>query len=121
MYANGAAGEIAERRIALRQFVDLPPILVEGSAVTEQVRIVNLTRNGLLAHTRLAYRKGESVTVHFSRTHAVAAQIIWWCRGMFGAEFAAPIENELRDIGEWADVLDQPDLISPTAASRSKR
>lgn len=121
MYANDASGESGERRIAMRHFVDVPPVLVESSRVTEQVRIVNLTRQGLLAHTRLAYAQGEAVTVHFSYAHAVPATIIWWCRGMFGAEFAEPVADDLREIGEWAKVFDQPERIKPTAASRSKR
>lgn len=119
MYASAAAGEHVERRASPRGFVDLPPILIETAVLTEQVRLINLARNGLLAQTRLQYVTGEAVLIHFASLPAVRARIAWWTRGMVGATFAEMLENDV--LAGFGVAPDYPDLISPTAESRSNR
>jgi hypothetical protein len=92
-----------DRRIDLRQFIDMPPAIVESERVSEQVQIVNIARMGFLAKTRLHYRCGEALTLHFANVPPLTAEVIWADKGMLGGRFIDPVEIELLSRTEERD------------------
>lgn len=119
MLAQLSTAECHDRRGHPRHFVDLPPILIETEMVTEKVRLINIARHGLLAHSRLQYDTGAAVLVHFRGLPCVRARVAWWKRGMVGVTFAEGLDDEM--LAALGVPPAYPDLISDTAESRSNR
>ena len=119
MFASAATGEVVERRHSRRVFVDVPPVLMETADLTENVRLINIARNGLLAQTRLQYDSGQPVAIHLAGAPALRGRIAWWSLGMVGAMFAETLSDDV--LAGFGIALDHPDLINPTAESRSNR
>ncbi len=87
------SGELPDdRRIDERIFIDLAPALIESSAMTETVRIVNIARRGFLARSRLMYDCGTCVRLLFAGAPAIACRIVWSGKGMVGARFLEPVD-----------------------------
>jgi hypothetical protein len=84
-----------DRRIDLRHFIDMPPAIVESERISEQVQIVNIARMGFLAKTRLHYRCGETLTLHFANVPPLESVVIWSDKGMLGGRFIDPVEIAL--------------------------
>ncbi len=83
---------LGDRRIDERIFIDLAPALIEGAAMTETVRIVNIARRGFLARSRLVYDCGTCVKLLFAETPAISCRIVWSGKGMVGARFLEPVD-----------------------------
>lgn len=83
---------LADRRDDERHFIDLAPALIEGAAMTETVRIVNIARRGFLARSRLHYDCGTRVKLVFADRAPIACRIMWSGKGMVGARFMEPVD-----------------------------
>jgi hypothetical protein len=81
-----------DRRANDRVFIDLAPAQIEGSAMTETVRIVNIARHGFLARSRLSYDCGTRVKLVFADIAPIACRIMWSGKGMVGARFIEPVD-----------------------------
>lgn len=81
-----------DSRIDERQFIDLAPALIEGAAMTETVKIVNVARRGFLARSRLLYDCGTRVKLVFAALPPIACRIVWSGKGMVGARFMEPVD-----------------------------
>lgn len=81
-----------DRRVDLRYFVNLPPVLLESESMAEHVQVVNIARRGFLAKTRLAYRTGDVVFLHLEHPGRLEARVIWCKNGMVGGQFTEAIE-----------------------------
>jgi len=104
-----------DRRIDLRQYVDLPLVLMEGAHGSENVQILNIARRGFLVRTMRHYRTNDTVLLHFAGGNPCEARIVWCAKGMVGGRFVEGFD---------LDRLDQPvhpERSSPTAESRSNR
>lgn len=85
---------LADRRIDERQFTDLAPAVIEGPAMSESVRLVNIAVRGFLARSRLSYDCGTRVRLLFPDLAPIACRIVWSGKGMVGARFLEPVDLE---------------------------
>ena len=92
--ARNSSDLLADRRDDERVFLDLAPALIEGSAMTETVQIVNIARRGFLARSRLIYDCGMRVRLMFPDLPPIACRIVWSGKGMVGARFLEPVDLE---------------------------
>lgn len=104
-----------DRRLDLRQYVDLPPILMACGEVSEKVQVVNIARRGFLARAMRLYRTNDRVALHFPDGEPCEARVVWCAKGLVGGRFVEGFDIErIHSLGH-------PDRNSPTPASRSNR
>ncbi len=69
-------------------------VFVESEIFGEYVQIVNLARRGFLARTRVCYKTGAKICIHFPDLGALAATVVWAANWQVGGSFDEPIEEQ---------------------------
>jgi DDE superfamily endonuclease len=89
-----ASVDASERRYEDRVAVKPTTVTVHSDIFSQQVIILNVTRMGFLAKSRLRYKLDEWLTLHMPLIGPINARAAWFADGMLGARFISAIDDD---------------------------
>jgi hypothetical protein len=96
-----------DRRVDQRFSGRFRTVFIESAIFGEHVQIVNLARRGFLARTRVSYKSGSKIGVHFPELGVLAATVVWTANWQVGGSFDDPIDE--RQFAALLAALARPD------------